>query len=692
MMRRSRHRDDSGAALILVLVIVTVLALGIAAISTFASTSVHTTVALRDQGSSVYNADGAVQAAINNIRNSAYNDSAGQTCFSGGNTLQVPYGSGSVAVTCTADPARVLIQCPSLANCNRPGNAILTLGKVAGEDGVNVQQPTGSAFRVHGNIFSNSNINVVNGNLATNAKVWARGACSGTIVGTGGTACNYGTTANALGDDPGYSPAAAVAPAYQPLPACITPNSLVTFQPGYYDDADGLSKMMAGNSACKKSTWWFKPGTYYFDFHNSGTSANPLLNAGTGNIWTVNDGYLVGGTPANAAGQAIATPPVPAAIPGSCVNPIDTATASGVQFIFGGDSQFAIKSGEAEICGTYNVSKAPIALYGLTSGSAATTSLTGSDALKLTAVPSTGAFKTSATVPNLSSVNGAFASWTSGKKSDSGTLTVSGFAPPSAIPAGSVLTGATVKVTHRHSDSGSTDSTDVILTPTGGVALPSGSAPGHAGSSTFQTDGVAVDTARTGSLASAIHAGTYSGASIALTSNLSANADIEDIDSIQLELTYVPPAYRAESGCVINGPYTGLGSATTCALVTSVNNVGNQFYVQGTTYAPNAVLDITLNNAAEQVFRFGVIARSLWIKETGSFSYSGVVIEVPDDSPGFVFGVYLDAYVCPTTSTCTPTAGAKPELKAKVAFVDDDPAAPTVGKRQVLVESWNATR
>src|SRR5207237_533042 len=121
---------------------------------------------------------------------------------------------------------------------------------------------------------------------------------------------------------------------------------------GYYDDANGLSSMMAGNSACRHSTWWFKPGTYYFDFHNAGTNRNPLLTS-TANVWTVDDGYLVAGTPVNAAGLALASPPVPASIPGSCDNPIENNKAVGVQFIFGGDSQFNVKSGQVEICGTY---------------------------------------------------------------------------------------------------------------------------------------------------------------------------------------------------------------------------------------------------------------------------------------------------------------------------------------------------
>jgi hypothetical protein len=143
---------------------------------------------------------------------------------------------------------------------------------------------------------------------------------------------------------------------------------------------------------------------------------------------------------------------------------------------------------------------------------------------------------------------------------------------------------------------------------------------------------------------------------------------------------------------VIGGPYLGIGNATTCALVTSTNSPSNKFYVQGTMYAPTAVMDIALNNSAGQGFRFGVIVRSLWIKATESFSYNGAVIEVPDDTVGNTFGVYLNGYVCPATPTCSPAVGATPDLKAKVAFVDSDPTKPIAGQRRVRVESWNAIR
>ena len=66
-----------------------------------------------------------------------------------------------------------------------------------------------------------------------------------------------------------------------------------------------------------------------------------------------------------------------------------------------------------------------------------------------------------------------------------------------------------------------------------------------------------------------------------------------------------------------------------------------------------------------------------------------MVIEVPDDSPGFVFSVYLTAYVCERTTTCT-TASGTVRLRAKVAFVDADPVTPVPGHRQVSVLSWSS--
>ncbi|MGH3862072.1 hypothetical protein [Actinokineospora sp.] len=686
----TRRHDDSGAALILVLVLVSVISLGLLALLTFSGTSIRTTVALRGQAAEASTSDGAMAAAINTIRNSTYNNSSGQQCFGGSDTLTFDgiAGAGAATVACGADPSKVLIQCPSLSMCNRPGSAILTLGRTAGENGVNISQPSGSTFRVHGIVFSNSNINVVNGTLFTNTRVYARTTCAGTITSDPSPpSCNYGATANPLSDDPNYLPQAAVAPQHRALPPCTTPDSVVTFEPGYYDDAYGLSRMMSASSSCRNSTWWFKPGAYYFDFHNGGTNANPLLDSSGGNIWTIDNGTLVAGTPVNGAGQVIGAPPVPASIPGSCNNPIKDAGAVGVQFIFGGDSQLAVKAGQAEICGTYSATRPPVAIYGLKSGAETDTALTD---LKLTGVPTQGGFGATATTANLRDAEAlSFATWTAPKKNADTTVSVTGFAPPAAIPPGSVLRSATVKVNHRHTDLLKPDNLQVTLTPTGGTPL-TGSVVGRTGSPLFQTSTIPIDTARTGSLAKAVYDGTFSGATIDLKVSLDAKDDIEDLDAIQLDLTYVAPAFRAGTGCVTTVPYTGLGNASRCPLVSSDGSPNNRFYVQGTTYAPRAALDITLNNASEQVFRFGVVTRSLWVKLTGSFSYGGPVIEVPDDSPGFVFSVYLSVYPCPSPGPCS-TSGT-PSLRAKVAFVDSDPVTPIAGRRQVSVLSWSNPR
>jgi hypothetical protein len=700
---RARARGDEGAALVLALIVITVVALSLTALLNLSDTSVRTTVGLRDQVADTYNADGAMQAAINNLRNSTYNHNAGQHCFGASDTLQLSsfYGSSSAAVTCTADPKKVLIQCPSLSQCNRPGNAILTLGKISGEDGLNIQQPTGSTFRIHGNVFSNSNINVVNGALNTNANAWARGSCAGTIQAVPAADCNIGGASNPLGDDPGYLPAASIADLpHRTLPSCTTPNSVIRFEPGYYDDAKGLSDMMSSSSSCKGSTFWFPPvydgsgkpaatGVYYFDFHNSGDNANPLLNSNGGDVWTVDNGYLVAGTPVNSAGAIISTPPMRPTIPGSCDNPINNGNAIGVQFIFGGESQLAVRAAQAELCGTYDSNAAPVALYGLSSGSETPTAWADASALKLDAVSRAGGFGVTATPSSLSAIdNTGFATWKSTSKNDSTVMTVDGFVPPSAVPAGSVLQSAAVKVVHRHSDPASTEKFDVTLKvkPSNLTVGDSITIPANSGA--FRTDLIPLDAARTGAIADAIYKGTFSGATITLTPNLAnpAKTDLLDIDALQLELKFTPPAFRAGSGCVRTGPYTGTGS-TSCALVSTPNQSGNQFYVQGTTYTPKAALDITLNNAAEQVFRFGVVSRSLWIKETGSFSYGGVVIEVPDDSPGFVFSLYLSAYICSGAGPCS--TGGAPLLRSKVALVDSNPMAPSPGHRQVTVLSWS---
>ncbi|GGN61211.1 hypothetical protein GCM10010112_18080 [Actinoplanes lobatus] len=675
-----RRPDDEGAALVLVLIVISVVAVVLGALLTYADTSLRTTINLRAQASAVADADGAVQAAINNIRNST--STADGKCFGSSNTLSLPSfdGTGSAAVSCSTDESSaVRIQCPSLSNCNRPGNAILTLGDIAGEDGLSIAQPNSATFRVHGSIYSKSTIDVASGSLSTSSGVYAEGACTGSIQSTPAKKCSSDAH-KALGKDPDYTPTVSTAPDYQPMPACTSQNSVVEFSPGYYDDAVALSEMMSGSgkSKCRGSVWWFQPGTYYFDFHNTGTGTNrnPLLDSGD-NVWTINDGKLVAGTPTGTLSSSTR-------IPGACVNPIDDARANGVQFIFGGDSRMVVRAGQAEICGGWNFSSGstqpPVAVYGLTSGDDSTATKTP----PVTSVVSKGDF-TDATVAKLDTVDGSGATFKSPNKNASGSLTVE-VAPKTAVPAGSILKSATVRVIHRHSTGSGNDPSTVVVTPAAGGRAQTVNLPGGAPSATnWQTEqaSLPVDTTA-GNLADSIYQYGFDGAQIKVTSTPGTKDDIESIDAIQLELSYVAPALRAESGCVTRGPYPG--SSSSCAVIMTTNSPGSQLYVQGTTYTPKAALDISLNNLSEQVFRFGVISRSLHIKQTGSFAYLGPVIEVPDDAPGFAYAVYLTAYVCPAAPSCATTG--TPRLRAKVAIVDAVPSAPVAGKRQIAILNW----
>lgn len=308
-----RHRDEQGSSLLMVLVVITVIAVALSALLTRSESAQRVSASLRKDLASAYVADGAMQAAINNLRNSSYNGESGQRCFGLSDTLSLIAFNGldSVAVTCKPDPKQVVVGC-SPTSCNRPDNAILALGS----EGITVDQPSAATLRVHGKIFSNAGIDVI-GSLSATGTVSARGSCTGLI----GALCGLGGTAAA---DPGYAASVTAVPPHRPMPACTTPNSVVTFLPGYYDDAAALSSMMKGDSACRNSTWWFKPGTYYFDFHNT---SNPLLPAAE-DVWTLDDGTLVAGTPVNPTGAAIPAPAVPAGVPGACANPTSGASAA----------------------------------------------------------------------------------------------------------------------------------------------------------------------------------------------------------------------------------------------------------------------------------------------------------------------------------------------------------------------------
>ena len=256
--RRLDPADDTGATLVLALILITVVAVVVGVMLSFTDTSVRVTVAVRTQAASNYASDGAAQAAITALRRSPFNnDTTSVTypkCFGStaksGDTLVLhdffPGGTGvaaaSAAVQCTPDPT----PSPPAPGHRSPGqparNAILTLSTNPSEDGLNIQANNKSVpFTVHGSVVSNSNVSVnERGSLQSNASVHAHTGCSGSILSTPAPA---GCTAAPVAD-PNYAPAAGDGAR---LPGRsrqhggeLRPRRVVTFRPGYYDDAAAL--------------------------------------------------------------------------------------------------------------------------------------------------------------------------------------------------------------------------------------------------------------------------------------------------------------------------------------------------------------------------------------------------------------------------------------------------------------------
>jgi hypothetical protein len=717
--RRVEVGNDAGATLILALIIITVVALVVAGLLSFADTSIRTTVAVRAQAGNAYSADGAAEAAVNALqRNSFNNDTSSGTypkCFGAGatsDTLVLPNfypgttgsAAASASVTCSPDPnsgaGGGLVP---IDDKNKPGQAILTLGTNASEDGIN-DKPLNSTtpFTVHGTVVSDSNIRAVNGPIVSNAAVTAHSGCAGTITSTPAAVCNAAIKADPNYQfDPAYATPANAVPTYRTVPTAVSascPGKVVTFLPGYYDDAAALTSLMAGGGSnpCQGSIWWFTPGTYYFDFHNS-NSQNPLLSGN--DVWTVGDGQLLAGTPINAAGTVLATPPNPITVPGACQNPIKTTAASGVQFIFGGDSQFQVSgTADAEICGTYRApadNRPTIAFYGLKSGTVSPTTETGLAATAATSsaftAPASGTLTTGA-----AAADGKYDTWAkNGNSNQQGILNLSsGFAPTTAIPAGSVVTSANLRIVYGASPA--VVSRSIAITPVAGAptAITKTVSSAAQPANTTQTINLK-DTTATG-LAAQIHTYGFTGASMTYTSTMTSTG-VENIDAVLLDVTYISPAYRAENTTSVPGnclatTYTG-GGAGQCAVISTSSAYKGAFYIQALTYTPAAVIDLTLSNITAQVLRFGVICRSLWVKETGAITYTGPVIEVPDDSKGLGPGgtiVYLNVYVCPAAATCSSSTG-KLSLRARVLIFDPS-GTPSPPNRQMKIQSWSMLR
>jgi hypothetical protein len=690
--RRRPAGGDTGAALIMALALTTFLGLVMGGLLSYSAASVRSTSGIDRRTAIGYDTDGALKTAINQIRNSDFNNDEGRPACA---DLDVPASDGStIRVTCApgvgtgGSSERVAIN-----TTNTPKQAVLTLGTNAGETGV--AQTADNAFQVQGKLLTSGAITTGTGSVESlDSDVIARGTCTGTVVSrdargnTVPTVCS--APATSIPADPAYGrPSTGVV--YQPLPTCDA-SSTVEFQPGYYDDAVGLSAMMSGTGPCAGKTFLFKSaattvGYYYFDFHNGEGGGLPTGSR----VWTINDANaeIIGGTPLGW------TPDVSVPnVPGACLSPLNSITNKGVEFVFGGDSRLRLTAGSMELCGQYASNAPPVAIYGTKTGSDTVTSSTLTP--NITGInPTDGpAFANPDRIVTTDASAATALVNSTANSSVVASLLVDGYVPlaTALIPAGSVLTSAKLAVVHRDNNADAASRLALLkvsVTPTrtgapalAGVPQPTMYQDGPAGT-TFHTDTLDLLPA----LAAEVHDFGFVGMQIRYDAGAVYPSNVtENLDSLRLTLSYKKPAGRGQTVAIsgINGVASTancVGAYPGCPLV-ETDAGGAVLSVQGTVYAPLAALNIRLSNAPAVLARAGIVARALQVQISPDPDFGGPLVEIPTVSTGaqpldVYFRVYLAGKVAATARVRYPVTA---------PLTPSDPASP--GHRNVTVISW----
>lgn len=726
--RRRAASNERGAILVFALIIVTAIALVVGTLLTRGDGSLRATVALRQVAGSSYAADAAAQIALNDLRtgywdgnatepsNWAFTNVVGDGCF--GKTVDDTIVKPDADLTLSnyypaslssgGGPTSAYIDCqpedatgsqgtvPHVNPNNSIGDAVIMLGTSSSEDGIyNQNKP----LTVRGGVWVASNINAKKAIQVNNANVrmGATGSCTNITVSTG-YSCRTSVTGPTLASVD-YAPDITTIPSLQTVPACnATSATYVALTPGYYDDVTALEAL----NSCNK-TLWFKPGDYYFDFHNNSSTTGSSLNdplyqasiatgsTSLGDQWDLTNSTVIGGTPVDGAGNPLAVPPAAPSLGTACQSPITSAAQNGVQFILGGDSSIDFAGG-TELCASYQKNRPPIVVYELQdkygsnpalSQLAGTAALIPSGTATVTGTGTDPATFTPLDAGTLQTANAMSSTWTrttgGTNGNESRTIKMGGFAPPTAIARGAVVTSAKLLVTHKET------STKSGISVTAKAADGSSLAPVNVTMSnartTLTTDTVDV----TSNLAKLIHDNGFSGASIGYTATIGRNS-VAQLDAMRLEISYYLPQMRGPSSIASNCVTTVGG----CYIIDTDKRA--QAYLQGTTYVPLGAIDLQVANTVGQVFRWGVVGRSLNSNLNGA-SPPGALIELPDNSPGFGIDntlVQLKIYVCPGQGTCS--ASGTLALKVRAQIVDADGDASTINDRSINVLSWSEQR
>jgi hypothetical protein len=667
---RVANRSEAGASLIMALAMVTLISVALVSTLGFATASLRTVSVIGAQRSNVYAADGAVQTAIQAMR---YSATAGTTAV-GSACPQVDYpaigAQPAVAVTCEVVAKR--------ASATMPPYAIWALGSSASENGISMT-PTGTV-EIAGPIASNSPADGTGGFDSVDVgtlglsgySVDAKGSCAGIIIVTAPAdkRCNTGVSLT----DPGYPsqtlPALTVP---NPSPTCAATNAVLQFSPGYYTDSAVLAptSYTANGKVCTSGYLYFQPGVYYFDF-----GIDPAFAS---TVWSVAANQkIVGGEP-NAwdPNTADSLPPVPGGGAAAACKTETNGGTAGVQFVFGGASHMnVIASGSTvELCAdpTPTGTNQQIAIYGQTSAA------TPAAAATVTRVPSgsaptpssgwTGLSPTNNVLPispATSTIDTQVASY-SIPAGATASMNLTGYAgTSSALPAGAANVSYSLQVAHQEtaSSNGNISSLKATITPVSGAACTV-TATKHATSTVTApiTDSIPL----TGTCAAAVASDGFTIDYVAKTT--ASKTFIENLDGIDVVMTYTPPAARAESGCVLT-------DITNCSII-KVGTSTAKVYVWGTVYAPLAA--ITANYVASGAFEFrrGVIARTIVNAGTPP----------ADSTVGFCLGAGSPCVGPARVLRLVATVNGSVRVRALVRYTD----APALGfSAQIL--SWNVLR
>lgn len=620
----NRRRREEGSALVMALIFVNVVSLLIAATLSFTEFGSRFTARFsRPDRAELYSADGAIEAAIRAVE-------TGQSCSDvpAGVTLN---GGQLPAVSC-APPT----QPPGGSDpTTRPRRALLAVGDGAGE-GV-TQYSTSGELTLGGDLFSNSTV-VANtaGGIIVDGAAAAVGGCTGTVD----PACPPGPVTAVT--PPAYLPSLTGVPDWKPVPGCSeTEEDVISFVPGYYDDAVALTQLTKLGDSCDGRALSFAPGTYYFDFDfASAVPCSPAERC----VWTIDDPEvsILAGTEEQPTSRAD--------LPDGCAE-----DDPGSQFVFGGGSRIEVLDGFVDLCAPKSPGQR-ISLYAMRAGST-----TSANRTLVPETPTTTSFNQPEEALNIDGLLSPSPLLEAAGTSNA-TIRLEAYGP--AIPAGSKITSASMRVSHYQSMADKLDVTATVY-PGSGAALPP----------TVLRDDCTAICSEVFPLT--LNAAQLNGVEVDFTVALKPGEDqhFGSLDGIWLDVSYVPPALRPPppGSCLLKRPYDP-EEPTACALLEASGPA--VLSVGGTLYAPDVALDLDLDEVNVPALGRGAIVRSAHLGAGSVDPPETPIIDLPELAPSSAITTLGDASTDGVVVSGDPLVVMGDVLSLSKVSVDHPPDGP----------------